>query len=170
MILRFLALFFVLFTLNLSAQEAWPDKTRVLPAALRKIPVALYISHGPNPNYPEINDTGRYPEMKYVWKHETTVCSPEKKLTIVKAGSYIWYNESGWQENVQYNKKDFKKKFECPQGVLDSGACYTFKENYRWGSNLYGGDALWYVLAEDEEGNLYKGIGLIETESELLKN
>ena len=163
-----IALFLLNFN-SLHGQDAWPDKTRVLPEALRKIPVAIYIQHGPNPNYPEINDTGKYPEHKYVWKHETTVCSPMKELTVIKAGSFIWYSEAGWVENVQYDKKDFKKKFECPGGKLIPGECYTFKENYRWGSNLYGGDALWYVLAKDKDGNIYKGIGLIETESELLK-
>ena len=170
MILKFSAFLCCLFALNLGAQEACPDKSRVLPAALRKIPVAVFITHSPNPNYPELNTTGRNKDSKYVWKHETTVCSPQKELTIVKAGSFIWYDETGWKENVQYNKKDFKKKFVCPNGILKAGMCYTFKENYRWGSNLYGGDALWYVLAEDKEGKVYKGIGLIETESELLKN
>ena len=167
---RFYVLLFCLISSCACTQESWPDKTRVLPEALRKIPVAIYIQHGPNPNYPEPNDTGRNPQQKYVWKHETTVCSPMKELTVIKVGSFIWYNESGWKENVQYNKKDFKKRFVCPKGILKAGDCYTFKENYRWGSNLYGGDALWYVLAKDKSGKVYKGIGLLETEAELLKN
>ena len=168
MLLRMFAFILLLSSCQLSSQEAWPDKTRVLPELLRKVPVALYIQHDPNPNYPELNDTGRNTDMKFVWKHQTTVCAPQKDLTVIKAGSFIWYDTSGWKENVQYNKKDFKKKFECPKGKIEAGACYTFKENYRWGSNPYGGDALWYVLAEDKEGKLYKGIGLIETEAEVL--
>lgn len=152
------------------SQEAWPDKTRVLPEALRKIPVALFIQHSPNPNYPEPNNTGTNVDQKYVWKHQTTVCSPRQDLTITKAGSYIWYDATGWKENVQYNKRDFAKKFECPKGKLEQGGCYTFEKNYRWGSNPYGGDALWYVLAKDTDGKIYKGIGLIETESEIINN
>jgi len=148
-------------------QNAWTNKSRVLPDVLRKVPVALYIQHGPNPNYPEINDTGRNPDSQYVWKHSTTVCSPMMELKIVRAGSFIWYDESGWKENVQYNKKDFKKRFNCKSGILEKEDCYTFEENYRWGSNLYGGDALWYVIAEDEVGNQYKGFAILETESEL---
>lgn len=169
MMFKYLVLLLLCTSCHLSSQEVWPDKTRVLPKSLRKVPVALYIQHGPNPNYPELNDTGKNPEHKYVWKHATTVCSPQKELTVVKAGSYIWYDATGWKENVQYSRKDFKNKFECPKGLLKEGECYTFQENYRWGSNTYGGDALWYVLAKDKEGNVYKGIGLIETESEILK-
>lgn len=89
-----------------------------------------------------------------------------KDLTVIKAGSFIWYDESGWKENVMYNKKDFSKQFECPKGKIKAGECYTFEKNYRWGSNLYGGDALWYVLAKDEDGNIYKGMAILETESE----
>lgn len=163
--------FFIIFFLVSSysstlAQEAWTDRSRILPDLLRKVPVALYIQHGPNPNYPELNDTDNK-SWDYIWKHSTTVCSPVKKLTVIKAGSFIWYDESGWKENVQYDRKDFKKKFECKGGVLELGECYTFEKNYRWGSNLYGGDALWYVLAEDEAGNVYKGMAILETEGEL---
>ena len=160
---------FLLGSCNLNGQETWSNKSRVLPDKLRKVPVALYIQHGPNPNYPELNDTGTNTDSKYVWKHSTTVCSPIHDLTVVKAGSFIWYDETGWKENVDYSRKDFKNRFNAPKGQLEKGECYTFENNYRWGSQLYGGDALWYVLAEDNEGNLYKGIGLIETESELIK-
>ena len=170
MIYRIIPLLLLLTGCELTSQDSWPDKTRVLPEELRKVPVALYIQHGPNPNYPELNDTDRRSDSKYVWKHETTVCSPTKDLTVIKAGSYIWYDSSGWKRNVQYKKKDFVKRFECPKGKIQAGDCFTFKENYRWGSNLYGGDALWYVLANDDDGVIYKGIGLLETESELLKN
>ena len=170
MIHRLYILVLLLSSYQLSSQEVWPDKTRVLPEALRKIPIALYIQHSPNPNYPEPNDTGDNPDQKYVWKHATTVCSPTQELTVIKAGSFIWYDTTGWKENVQYSKKGFKKRFECDKGILQAGECYTFQKNYRWGSNPYGGDALWYVLAKDEKGTIYKGIGLIETESEIINN
>jgi len=166
-----LLLIFTLLSIQASscaAQEAWTDKTRILPDMLRKVPVALFIQHSPNPNYPEINDTGKNKQMDYVWKHATTVCSPMLDLQIVKAGSFIWYDETGWKENVQYDRKDFKKNFNCKSGVLEKDDCYTFEKNYRYGSQRYGGDALWYVLAEDENGKLYKGMAIIETESELL--
>ena len=71
---------------------------------------------------------------------------------------------------MELNKKQFAKRFNCPKGRIQKGIEYTFEENYRWGSNLYGGDALWYVIAKDEEGNIFKGMALLETESELLNN
>ena len=160
----------LLFTCFSCAQEAWTDKTRALPDDLRKVPVALYIMHGPNPNYPELNTAGGNEDSKYVWKHSTTLISPTKDLEVIKAGSFIWYNEEGWKRNVELNKKQFVKRFNCPKGRIQKGIEYTFEENYRWGSNLYGGDALWYVIAKDEEGNIFKGMALLETESELLNN
>jgi len=169
MILRLFLILSIICTHGLScrAQEAWTDKTRILPDLLRQVPVALFIQHSPNPNFPEVNDTGSNKKWDYVWKHSTTVCSPLMKLDIVKAGSFIWYDETGWKENVSYDKKDFKKRFQCKAGVLEKDGCYTFQKNYRWSSQLYGGDALWYVLAKDENGKLYKGMAIIETESEL---
>ena len=151
----------------LIAQEAWTDKSRALPDKLRKVPELMYIRHTPNPNYPEPNNTGTNKKWDYVWKHSTTICSPEKELTVIEAGSFIWYDSTGWKANVFMEPKEFKKEFNCPDGILKAGECYTFEKNYRWGSQLYGGDALWFVLAKDEEGNIYKGMSLLETESEV---
>lgn len=154
-------------TFSSCVQGQWTNKSRILPDELRKVPVAIFITHTPNPNYPELTTPNDNTEYKYVWKHATSVTSVNKDLKVVKAGSYIWYNEDGWKPNVNYNKKDFKNRFDCPKGILKKGETYTFEKNYRWGNNTYGGDALWYILAEDDEGTLYKGIGLIETESEI---
>ena len=156
-------------TSKVYTQEAWTDKTRILPDLLRQVPVALYIQHSPNPNFPEINDT-KNKKWDYVWKHSTTVCSPMKQLKIIQAGSFIWYDETGWKENVYFNKAKFKKNFKCKTGILQEGECFTFEDNFRWGSSLYGGDALWYVLALDKNGKLYKGLSILETEVELKNN
>ncbi len=43
------------------------------------------------------------------------------------------------------------------------------RKNYRYGNNLFAGDALWFVIAKDKNGKLFKGVGLIETEKELKK-
>jgi hypothetical protein len=103
MIYRVLLILFLISSQVLlsNAQEVWTDKNRILPDILRQVPVALYIQHSPNPNYPEINNTGQNKNMNYVWKHATTVCAPTLELEIIKAGSFIWYDESGWKENVK---------------------------------------------------------------------
>lgn len=152
---------------NLFGQD-WSDKTRVLPDELRKVPVSIYIQHNPNPNYPEVAESNK--DYKYVWKHSTSITSPNKELKVISAGSFIWYNEEGWKKNVDYNRRTFSKRFNCPKGILKVGETYTFNENYRFGNNLYGGDALWYIIAEDDNGNTYKGMAILETESELLNN
>ena len=151
---------------GMNAQD-WTNKNRTLPDELRKVPVAIYIQHNPNPNYPELASEGE--DYKYVWKHMTSVISPSKDLKVIKAGSYIWYSEEGWIKNVEYNKRTFAKRFDCPNGLLKAGSKFTFEKNYRYGNNLYGGDALWYVIASDSSGNIYKGMALIETEAELLE-
>jgi hypothetical protein len=151
----------------LFAQKGWTNHIRILPDTLRKVPVAITIYHNPNPNYPVLNDTKDEYEGKYVWKHSTFVRSEMEDLEIISAGSFIWYSEKGWFTNVQYDKAKFAERFNCKDGILRKGKTYIFRKNYRFGDGLYGGDALWYVLAKNKNGKIYKGMGLIETEGEL---
>ena len=155
---------------SIGAQEVWTDKSRALPDDLRKLPEALYIMHDPNPNYPERTIAADETNAKYVWRHSTSVFSPDKDLQVIKAGSFIWYSAEGWKTNIVYSRRDFAKRFNCPNGQILKGVTYTFEKNYRYGDQLYGGDALWYVIAKDSSGTIYKGMGLIETESELNSN
>lgn len=148
------------------AAPAWTDHRRVLPDKLRQVPVGLTLWHTPNPVHPEPN-----PEQPggFVWKHSTMVRSEVgQELTVVECGSYIWYSEAGWQANLHETPAEFAALFQCPNGRLLPGRTYTFAQNYRYADSaqrLYGGDALWYVLARDAAGKLYKGFGLIETEA-----
>lgn len=165
---KLIILFTILFfRSSLFAQIGWINHTRILPDTLRKVPIAITVYHNPNPNYPILNDTKVEYEGKYVWKHSTFVRSEMEDLEVISAGSFIWYSEKGWFTNVQYDKKKFTERFNCKDGILKKGKTYIFKKNYRFGDGLYGGDALWYVLAKDKNGKVYKGIGLIETEGEL---
>lgn len=148
------------------AQEAWTNRSRILPDKLRLIPTTLTLHHSPNPKFPELVAEPNN-EANYVWKSSTTVCSPYQELEVVEAGSFIWFSPSGWQQNMLFSKEDFIERFNCPDGILKKGACYTFEKNYRYGNQLYGGDALWFVIAKDIEGKLYKGFGIIETENEI---
>ncbi len=149
-------------------QNAWSDKTPILPDTLRRVPVGITLYHSPNPNYPQINDTKAINNGKYVWKHSTFVRAETEDLEVVAAGSFIWFSEKGWFTNVQYDKNEFSEKFACKNGILKKGEVYCFKNNFRFGDNLYGGDALWFVLAKDKNGKIYKGMGLIETEDKLI--
>lgn len=138
--------------------SAWPDQRRVLPAKLRSLPVGLTLWHTNNPCVPVLEgDT-------YQWKHSTMVRAEAGDLELVEAGSFIWYDSTGWKPNMAYNATEFAEKFECPGGKLGQGKTYTFLKNWRFGKQAYGGDALWYVIAQDRTGKRYKGYGLIETE------
>ena len=165
--MRSIIISLIILTSASNALSQWTNKNRILPEELRQVPEAIFIKHNPNPNYPELTVPSDKSDYKYVWRHSTSVISLDKDLKVVKVGSYIWYNSNGWQSNVKYSRKEFSNRFECPGGILKKGQTYIFEKNYRWGNNTYGGDALWFVLAEDMEGNLYKGIGIIETESEI---
>ncbi|WP_375434487.1 hypothetical protein [uncultured Hymenobacter sp.] len=145
--------------------STWSDHSRVLPDKLRQVPVGLTLWHTPNPVYPQPN-----PEQPdgYVWKHSTTVRSEVGELEVVECGSFIWYNAEGWKANMRETPAEFAELFRCPGARLQASQTYTFEKNYRYADSaqrLYGGDALWYVLAKDKTGKLYKGTSLIETEA-----
>lgn len=160
-----LLILFLLSTITvLFAQSDWTNKNRLLPDKLREVPVAINVWHDPNPCYPvKEGDT-------YFWKHSTYVQATAQTLTVVACGSFIWYDATGWHANMDYSAKDFEEAFECPGGILQKGKTYTYKKNWRFGKQAYGGDALWYVIAKDANGKLYKGTALIETESKELSN
>lgn len=147
---------------SLTAQSTWTNKNRLMPDKLRELPVGIIMSHDPNPVYPvKVADT-------FYWKHNTKATAIYKDLTIVECGSYIWYDATGWHANMQYTPKDFERAFNCPNGMLKLNQTYTYSKNWRWGLKAYGGDALWYIIAKDKNGKLYKGTALIETEATVL--
>ncbi|RSK46857.1 hypothetical protein [Hymenobacter rigui] len=144
---------------------AWSNPRRVLPDKLREVPVGLTLWHTPNPNYPEPN-----PDKPgaFLWKHSTFLRSEVGPMEVVECGSFIWYDATGWKQNMVETPAEFAELFRCPGGRLQPGVTYSFAKNYRYADNarqLYGGDALWYILARDAAGRLYKGLGLLETEA-----
>lgn len=154
-------LIIIIFLFNISgliAQNVWSDKTRVLPDKLRGLPVGIRMSHDPNPCHPELIDS------IYYWKHHTKAIAIDKQLTVVECGSFIWYSASGWQANITLSPAEFAEAFNCTSAVLKVKRTYTYQKNWRYGKQPYGGDALWYVIAKDKNGKLYKGYALIETE------
>ncbi len=142
---------------------AWPDHSRLLPAKLRGIPTGLTLTHSPGLVHPQPDPAQ---PGRYAWQHSTSVRADVADLQIVECGSFIWYDSTGWHANLHETPAEFAHLFACPAGQLRRGRTYTFQRNYRFASagQLYGGDALWYVLARDAQGHLYKGWGVVETE------
>ncbi len=153
-----IALIVSLSAINLFAQDVWPDRTRVLPQKLRRIPVGLSMWHDHPFIVPEKIDS------TYFWKHTTTIRAEVSDLTFIEAGSFIWYDASGWQQNMVLNRQDLAEDFGCKNGKFPKGKAFVFKKNWRRGKQPYGGDALWYVLAKDKAGKVFKGYALVETE------
>ncbi|PJJ84969.1 hypothetical protein [Mucilaginibacter auburnensis] len=145
-----------------NAQSVWSNKSRVLPDKLQELPVGVLLWHNPNPCYPELIDS------TYYWKHSTSAMSVAKNLKVIECGSFIWYNEKGWQSNVRLSTDEFAKAFNCKGGRLKPNKTFTYEKNWRYGKQAYGGDALWYIIAEDSNGTRYKGYALIETEGKIL--
>lgn len=155
---------FLKFSPALYAQSAWTDKNRLMPDKLRNLPVGIIVTHDPNPCFPvKEGDT-------YYWKHSTYVKSIVGQLTVMECGSFIWYNANGWYSNMNYTPVEFSEAFKCRNAILMPNKTYTYARNWRFGKQLYGGDALWYVIAKDRNGKIYKGVGLIETEDKTIEN
>jgi len=149
-----------------SPAPAWPDHTRLLPARLRGVPVGLTLRHDPSLVYPRPDPAQ---PGRYRWRHRTSVRAEVADLRIVECGSFIWYDSTGWHPNLRETPAEFARLFACPGGRLRRGRTFTFRRNYRFAAagQLYGGDALWYVLARDARGRLYKGWAVVETEAGL---
>ncbi len=135
---------------------------RLLPRKLRNIPFGINAAHFPNPCYADFKNN------KYVWKHNTTV-SVTQNLQLVEYGSFV-FTKKGWYLRVTYTAKDFDEHYGTKNGQLQSGVVYTDPTSWRMSDSLYAGDAMWYYIAKDSYGNLFKGIAPIETEGQLLKD
>lgn len=134
---------------------------RLLPKKLRYLPFGMIIEHYPNPVYPERENE------EYVWKHNTTVRA-NKDMRIVEYGSFV-YTKKGWYLRVTNDAKFFDEHYGTKNGELKKDSVYTDPLSFRRGDTVYAGDAMWYYIAVDKEGNKYKGIGPIETEEITLK-
>ena len=146
------------------AQEAWANHSRIYPEQLQGIPTGLALYHTPSPNYPVPTNDPDGP--KYKWEHDTCIIPLLENLQIIEAGSFIWLKDKGWVPNMKFSRREAEKAF----GILDKKLQkenYCFEKNTRYGNQLFAGDALWYVLATDKSGTIYKGVGIIETEAEI---
>lgn len=129
---------------------------RLLPRKLRYLPFGMVVEHYPNPCYPEKEGD------RYVWKHNTTVRA-SKDMRMIEYGSFV-YTSKGWYLRVTNDTRFFDEHYGTTNGWLKKDSVYADPLSFRYGDTIYAGDAMWYYIAEDKEGNRYKGIGPIETE------
>jgi polyisoprenoid-binding protein YceI len=136
------------------------ESGRLLPRKLRGIPFGITAAHTPNPCYAEFENG------KYVWKHNTTVLV-NQDMQLVEYGSFV-YTTKGWYLRVSYTAKDFDEHYGTKEGMLKKDVIYADPTSWRMSDSLFAGDAIWYYIAKDVNGKLYKGIAPIETEGQTL--
>jgi hypothetical protein len=135
------------------------EGNRLLPKRLRSLPVGILAMHNPNPVHP-VKEDG-----VYVWKHDTTVKSLVGDLQLVEYGSFI-YTDAGWMLRAVYKPEDFARIYRCPGAKLRKGVVYTDPTSWRRSPQPIAGDAMWFYIAKDASGRIYKGIAPIETEGQ----
>ncbi|MBY8963208.1 YceI family protein [Flavobacterium sp. D11R37] len=148
-------------TYTLDHAKITSEPNRILPEKLRGINIGILGTHSPNPTLAEFEDN------IYIWKHDTAVKAMYEDLEIVEYGSYI-YTDAGWYHRVAYTPQDFEKYYNCPNAILKKDVVYTDPASWRKSEELFAGDALWYYIARNKAGKLFKGLALIETEADLV--
>jgi polyisoprenoid-binding protein YceI len=149
-------------TSSLNYQDATKPSNRLFPDKLRYLPNVITAAHFPNPCYATLEDS------MYIWKHNITIKTDED-LQIVEYGSFV-YTESGWYLRVTLTPTAFEKSYNCKGGLLKKGIVYVDNGSWRRSDGLTAGDAMWYFIAKDKQGNLVKGIAPIETEAKLVSS
>ena len=147
------------FSVNSNSLQSEPN--RLLPEKLRNIDYGIIGSHYPNPTYASFEDG------MYVWKHDTSVKSNAEDLEMVEYGSYV-YTDKGWYLRVTYDKKMFVETYNCKNGILKKGKTYIDPTSWRRSEALISGDAMWFYIAKNKAGKLFKGTALVETEAKLV--
>lgn len=154
-------LIFILSTGFKAIDDQQTEPNRLLPEKLRGIDYGILGSHFPNPTYAVFEDG------MYVWKHDTSVKATSEDLQIIEYGSYV-YTDEGWYLRVSYTPEDFEKTYHCKNALLKKGKTYTDPTSWRRSEKLFGGDAMWFYLAKNKDGKLFKGTALVETEAKLV--
>ncbi len=149
-----------LFSFHLSAQSY---DTIPLPEKIRDLPDGIKVTHHPNPVYASLDENE--PDI-YFWKHDTQVSTLVGELQVVEFGAYLLGKE-GWFLRASMTPRQFKNWFEAKKARLQPEQIYVFEKNWRRDTRLYGGTALWYVIAEDRQGKKFRGYSIIETVGEL---
>lgn len=152
------------FTYQVSGQDTttYTAENAPLPSKFDNLSEKLFVNHFPSPvkASTDIDE----PET-YFWKHTTSVISYTSDIQIIEIGAYLFYNNQ-WNLRVRMDKKDFVKLFNCPKGKMKAGEPYTFSQNWRRDSQIYGGWAMWYFIGKDEKGTTVYGVGKLWTDGE----
>jgi hypothetical protein len=141
-----------------------------MPEKLKDIPTGLEVKHTPNVMYANIeiekNDT------MYYWYYITSVNALNEDLEITEFGAYLWvlnHWEFGTITGKPFTKKDFADWYECKDGLIKKGKSYTDKHNWSRNMALQQSKTMWYYIAKNSKGELFKGTAMVDELPELKK-
>lgn len=133
-----------------------------LPTKFDGLTESLFVNHFPSPV--KASTDAEEPDV-YFWKHTTSVISYTSDIQITEIGAFLFYNNQ-WNLRVSMDTRDFSKLFDCRKGKMKSGQPYTFAQNWRTDTKLYGGWAMWYFIGINESGETVYGVGRLWTDDE----
>lgn len=132
-----------------------------IPEKLEGIKRLIEVQHFPKINDPiKIDDT-------YYWKHATSILCKEAEVTIIEYGAYLYYNDQ-WNLRRAYPLKELGKTFGLKNRTMLQAHPYTWANNWRTDSSLFGGWALWYFIGKTKDGRTVCGYETIHTTANLL--
>jgi hypothetical protein len=117
-------------------------------------------------HFPKINDPVKIDDL-YYWKHVTAIMCKESEISITEYGAYIFYNNT-WNLRKKYPLKDLDRTFGTTKEIMEQGQPYTWTENWRVDTRLFGGWAMWYFIGKTTQGETVCGYETIHTTSNLL--
>lgn len=140
-----------------------------LPLEIMNIPDAIIIKHTPATPYavkPK-EDTANF-----YWFYKTSVKASFEDLEITEFGSYTWDGLKWVFGNVTgkpFEPKDFAEWYSCKKWKLKKGVEYTDPNNWNYSSVLKDGKILWYYIARNKKGELFKGTAIVDYTGEMKK-
>ncbi|WP_299434802.1 hypothetical protein [uncultured Aquimarina sp.] len=117
-------------------------------------------------NFPKIIDPVKIDNL-YYWKHNTAILCKESEIKIIEYGAYLFYNNT-WNLRKSYPLKELNKNFGVKKEIMKQSQPYTWTNNWRTDSSIFGGWAMWYFIGITTEGETVCGYEKIETTDKLL--
>ncbi|MFD2563075.1 hypothetical protein [Aquimarina rubra] len=153
----------IAFTLNsLTAQIKYGTPVNhQIPEKLKSLRKAIEVN-----NFPKTIDPIKIDE-RYYWKHNTAILCKESEIKIIEYGAYLFYNNT-WNLRKSYPLKELNKNFGTKKEVMKQSEPYTWSQNWRTDSSLYGGWAMWYFIGITKDGEKVCGYEKIDTTDNLL--
>lgn len=136
-------------------------KENQIPTKLQNLPRQIIVN-----NFPDKIDAVKI-EDRYYWKHTTSILCKTDIIEIIEFGAYLFYNNQ-WNLRQTYNLKELDKKFNTKKQQLNLGQPYTWHNNWRTDTKLFGGWAMWYFIGITSSGQKICGYQKINTTDNLL--